>query len=475
MSQSVLNFKGKKVLVFGLGLLGGGVATTNWLLRQGAQVTVTDLKTEEQLKTSLEKINGQVVLKLGGHSEEDIRSHDVIVCNQDVSINNPYIQLAFKEGKRVETEGTLFFKLFPKRIVGITGTRGKTTTTAWTTVFLQSTLRATTAGNWGDVNPFLEIVDKGKNFDVVVAEIPSFQLEYFYLIDRSPEVAIITNLSPDHLNRHGDMKGYALAKANLFKHQTSDQHLILNRDNEWTEFFISQKPKSHIWQFSRTKLPGNVDGIYYEGSKIFLQEKANAQSILSIGNFVKEKGEHNLENLLASSLAAHLAGIPWEKIQAAVPSLPQVKFRQEIIFKNEKLTIINDTTATSPEGAIAALKRFAGPNTILIAGGTDRQLEFSDWADAVTRYITKGNLILLGGSATDKMMVALKERGFDANTFSVQETLAKAVAAGLAKVRHQEGAVLVFSPGAKSFEKFLNEFDRGEQFNALIKKELGHE
>ncbi len=465
-----MDFKDRKVLIFGLGLLGGGVATTNWFLKQGARVTVTDLKTKEQLEPSLKKINGGIQLKLGGHDKNDILTNDIIVCNQDVSINNPYIQLAIKEGKQVETEGTLFFKIFPKKIIGITGTRGKTTTTVWANTFLQLIYQSTTVGNFGDVNPFMEIVDKGNEFDTAVAEIPSFQLEYFQFINRNPDIIAITNLSEDHLNRHGNMSNYALVKANIFKYQTSNQHLILNHNNEWTEFFISQKPQSHIWQFSKEKLPANFDGLYYEKNGIFLQEKGNTKLVLSVGDFVKEKGEHNLENLLASSLVAHLADVPWEKIQSAVSTLPPIKFRQEVIFRNERLTIINDTTATSPEGTIQAIKRFGSPETILIIGGTDRDLNFKELGEIIPQFIQPDNLVFLAGSATEKIRLALGNFAVDCPSY---DSLQECIEVTLKKASQYPKSVVLFSPASKSFEKFKNEYDRGEQFNELVEDYYG--
>jgi UDP-N-acetylmuramoylalanine--D-glutamate ligase len=463
----VADYKNKKVLVFGLGILGGGVATTNWLLKQGARVTVTDLKTADELRPALEQITGPVELKLGGHDDTLIRECDVVVCNQDASINNPYIQLAFQLGKEVQTEGTLFYTLFPGRIVGITGTRGKTTTTAWVNTFLQTQYRSTTAGNWGDINPFLEIMDRSGEFDIAATEVPSFQLEYFHLIDRGPDVAVITNLFSDHLNRHGDMQGYAKAKANLFLKQTPNQHLVLNHDNEWTDFFLAQHPRAHAWQFSKTKLPQDIDGLYAESGMLIFHEHGTAAPVISIGNFSAEKGEHNLENLLASALASHCAGISWEHIRATIPTLPTVKFRQEVIFESERLTVINDTTATSPEGAVVAMKRFAGPHTVFIIGGTDRQLDFTGWVQEAQK-IPLEHLFFLSGSATDKMLIAL------ANPANAQvfDTLTECVHAALKKAGQYPEATIIFSPGAKSFEKFKNEYDRGEQFTGIVQSTI---
>ncbi len=470
-NQNPYDFKNKKVLVFGLGLLGGGVATTNWLLKQGAKVTVTDLKTQEQLQSSLDRLEGSVELRLGGNSESDIEAAEVIVLNPDVPHSNSLVQKAFSLGKVVENEATIFYKVCSKPIVGITGTRGKTTTTTWINYFLSKQFRSTIAGNSPE-SQFLKILPTVDDLDVVVTEMPSFHLELFDRMEKGPDVAVITNIFQDHLPWHGSQEAYVKAKAKLFLHQTPDQHLIVNKQNSWTQFLIEQKPQAHVWFFSTQRFDGN--GLLHDNDVIYFQSQGTTKEVLKIENFVKERGEHNLENLLASALAAHLAGCSWEIIQAAISTLPEVKFRQEVIYKNDKLTIINDTTATSPEGAIAAMKRFSGPGTILIAGGTDKNLDFSGWGEAATRYIHRGNIILLSGSATDKMVATLKERGLNETTdFSIQESLAACLEVGMAKAREQEGpAVVLFSPGAKSFEKFKNEFDRGQQFNALTKEAL---
>ncbi len=463
------NFRGKKVLIFGLGLLGGGVATTNWFLRHGAAVTVTDLKTRAELKPSIKKIKGRVQFALGGHQKADIRKADVVALNQDVAINNPFVQFAFHIQRPVETEGTLFFKLFPKKIVAVTGTRGKTTTVTWLDHFLSSRYRSSTAGNTGPRNTFLDVLDKAGRLEAAVCEVPSFQLEYFGGVRRSPDVAVITNLYQDHLNRHGTLRGYAHTKANLFHHQNPNQHLILNADDAWTPFFLKQKPKSRVWFFSAGgKLAVSRNGLLFKNGAIHFQEAGKKEKVFPLGSFVKERGAHNLENLLASSLAAYLAGCSWADIKERIKTLPQVPFRQEVIFKSKRLTIINDTTATSPEGAIAAVKRFGGPNAVLIAGGTDRALDFRSWGRIIPKHIKPENLVFLTGSATKKMLQCLPRR-WHAQTF---ETLAESFSAALTRAREVFPALVVFSPGAKSFELFANEYDRGEKFSRLVKEKV---
>ena len=472
------DFKNKKVLVFGLGLLGGGLATTNWLLRQGARVTVTDLKTKEQLAPTLKKIKGSVALRLGGHDEADIRNNDIIVCNPDISVNNPYIALARTLRKRIENEATIFYEHCDKPIIAITGTRGKTTTTTWTQHFLGRT--AVLAGNRYD-NALLDVLPKLPRYRAVVNEIPSFHLEYFSLAKRRPHIAVITNLSRDHINRHGTMKGYATAKANVFMNQTRDDLLILNRDDDWTKFFLQQKPKANIWFFSLRPLVKRERGLFVRDGKIYFQDAESAHAVFRAPRFAETYGEHNVKNLLAAALAAHLAGASWRDVAARTKTLPAVEFRQEIIFKSPQLTIVNDTTATSPDGGIAAVERFAPLPAarsrasdrgacVLIAGGTDRGLEYADWAKVVRARIAPDALILLSGSATDKILAALGS-SYQKHVL-VFDSLRECLDAALKKAKSRK-AVIVFSPAAKSFEKFQNEYDRGKQFNRLVAQMCG--
>lgn len=459
--------KGKKVLVFGLGLLGGGVATTNWLIKHGAIVTVTDIKTKDQLALSISKVKGSVIWHLGDHNEADIRDNEIIVFNPDVPISNPYLALAKKLGKHIENEATIFYQLCPSPIVAITGTRGKTTTTNWTAHLLGVTeKKAIVTGN-SYKEPLLKTLDQAKRYAHVVNEVPSFHLEFFDQPIKGPNIAIITNISQDHLNRYESFEHYASTKGNIFRHQTPNQHLILNYQNSWTQFFVNQKPSAQVWFFSIKKLPKKLNGIYLDANALWLQKDSQAKRVLSLGSFIKTWGEHNLQNLMAAVLAAHLSGESWQTIKAWIATLPQIPFRQETIFQNKKLTIINDTTATSPEGCLAAVRRFASDQTILITGGTDRQLDFKDWGKQITKYIRPDNIVMLEGSATTKMLEAL---GKKSQKIATLPDLKSCVDLALSKASHYKKATILFSPASKSFEKFNNEFDRGEQFNALVKK-----
>ncbi len=471
-------FDGKKVLVFGLGILGGGIATSNWLLKQGAQVTITDLKDEKQLVASLRQIKDSVQLHLGQHSEQDIYDHDVIVINPAISIHNPYVILAKELGKQIENEATLFYQFCRCPIIAVTGTRGKTTTTNWIGHFLKPRYKAIIAGN-SPKHPLLNMLNQRccgdsnfnkKGMPVVVNEIPSFHLELFTKTRQAPDIAVLTNLYPDHLNRYSSLLDYARTKANIFIHQGTHQHLILNYDNEWTPFFLSQNPSSKVWFFSHFELPANTSGVFFHSDAIYFQDYGKqACEVVKLSNFGREYGEHNLANLLASSLTAFLKGVRWEEIQQGIVNLPTIPFRQETIFENKKIKIINDTTATTPEGGLVAIKRFGARNCILITGGTDAELNYTQWAKELPQYIDMRNVVFLSGSATSKMLDSLSTI---ADKGKVANTLLECIKIGLERASHYTYSTFLFSPAAKSFEKFKNEMDRGRQFNKLIRREI---
>jgi len=450
----------------GLGLLGGGVATANWLVKHGADLTITDLKNKRQLASSLKRLKGKFKLLLGGHSEQDIKNTDIVVLNPDVRPSSPVVKWAKKHKKPIENEITIFSRYANKPMVAVTGTRGKTTTVNWVGHFLSGKYRAVVTGN-SYKKPFLASLDSLKRYDYIAAEVPSFQLEFLNHNPNPPDTVVVTNLSQDHLNWHGNIKKYALAKSKLFKGQSTAQNLILNYNNSWTKFFIDKNPKSKIYFFSLKTLPKKFNGIYKKNSDLFFQDNGSFKKIVSVSVFEKKLGEHNVQNLMAAMLATYLSGVPWLVIKKGIKTLPQIEFRQEVVSQKRGLTIVNDTTATSPEGAIAALKRFGSPSTILIAGGTDRDLDFKQWAKEMPKYIKTENVIFLSGSATDKMLRLL---GGKFAKHQIFDTLARSFECALLKSRSYRRSVILFSPAAKSFEKFKNEYDRGRQFNQIVQK-----
>ncbi len=473
--------KGKKVLVVGLGILGGGVSTCLWLLKHKAKLTITDLKEKKDLEKSLKKLrrySTKIKLVLGKHNKNDFNGNDIIVINQAVPVkNNPYLKTAKQANKLIENEMSLFFRFNKNPVIAVTGSWGKTTTTNWIGHLLRGKYNDVVAGGNTPDNPVLSFLDKLKIDSPMVLELPSYSLELVKLKYKVPKIAIITNLYRDHLNRHGTIKNYARAKAHIFQNQKDTDYLILNYDNKWTKFFLSLKPRSQVYFISHNPLPKGKNGIFNKKDKIYYQKDQKKKLIFNANKFAKYWGEHNLDNLMISILATKLFGLTFTQIKKQINSLSQVKFRQEIIFENKKLLVINDSSATSPDATIAALKRFKqykipnkkNSNLILITGGTDKDLEFNELARKIKRDILPKNLVILNGSASKELVKKLNKIKYS-NKYFVFESLKECFYYSLCQRKQKKRNIILFSPAATSFEKFKNEFDRAEQFNKIVKK-----
>ena len=464
-------FIGTKALVMGLGLHGGGVATTKWLAKHGATVTATDKRDKNTLAPSLAALRGASVrYVLGEHHLEDFRTHDLVVVNPGVPEGSEYVREAVTAKKRIENDASLFFRYLRNPIIGVTGTRGKTTTTLWIAELLKKKYpKVLPSGNTPD-NALLKEFDRinGKDIPAVV-ELSSWQLEYLPVSGKAPHIALITNLYPDHLNRYKSIKHYASAKANIFQLQHDDDFLILNHENAWTKFFLGKKPQGILFFISTKPLPKKLNGLFVRGNKLVFRFDGIEQQLFSIKKFVAEKGSHNLENLLNAILAVKLYDPAVKLTEALALKLPTPRMRQEVIFRKGDLAVVNDSCATSPDGTMAAIRRFQKTgNIVLIAGGTDKELEFGELAKVIKKSIPPAQLVLLEGSATNKLSKSLRSANYGLQIFS---SLKECVAAAFVTAKKQKGkTTILFSPGAASFEKFLHEFDRGEQFNKLVKK-----
>lgn len=470
-------FLGTKALVMGLGLHGGGVATTKWLAKHGATVTATDKRTKKVLAPSLKALaKTSTTFVLGEHRKEDFEQNDLVVVNPGVPRESEYLAIAKKAGKRIENDASLFFRFTDNPVIAVTGTRGKTTTTLWIAELLKKKYpQVLPSGNTPE-NAFLKEFERVNGKDIpVVAEMSSWQLEYLPIAGRAPCVAVITNLYPDHLNRYKGIKNYADAKANIFHDQGEGDFLVLNHNNEWTEYFLKKRPKSIPFFISKTSIPKELNGLFVRAGHLVFCFDNIEQKLFSVERFIRERGIHNLENLLCAVLAIKLFDPEVAVTEKDVLRLPTPRMRQEVVLRKGRITVVNDSCATSPDGVEAALVRFAREgNIVLMTGGTDKELEFTSLAKKIKKYIPTGQLVLLEGSATKKLIAELvSQKYFKGHAQEIHADLTSCLDAALTSAKTLKGkTVILFSPGASSFEKFLHEFDRGEKFNVLIKKSL---
>ena len=451
-------YKDKKVLIFGLGLNDGGLGMTEFFVNQGAIVTVTDNKSKEELKSSLDKLSNYKTIQyhLGEIKEEDFLENDIIVQNPAIRPDNKFIVLAKANGKQIEMEMSLFHKLCPCPIIGITGTRGKSTTTALTYEILKEEYgdRVMLGGNIG--KSAIRELPKLTKDNIVVLELSSFQLETMGNTKVSPHIALVTNMYEDHLNWHKDMDDYVASKKNIFKNQKADDITIINIDNNITKSFISEI-KTHLKTFS---LLNNQANYFLRDSTVY----ENDSILLDIDNF-KLKGEHNKYNLLGAIAITRQYNISISSILKVISTYQGLDGRQQIIKDINGVTYVNDTTATSVEAMIALLDGFKkeySKKLILISGGVDKGLNYSKVKDRLIEHCKA--LILFEGTASEKLYELLRNEDIKIEKYFNNMSSAVSCASTLAT----PGDVIVLCPAAASFNLFKNEFDRGEKFNEIV-------
>ena len=444
----------------GLGLHGGGVGVAKFFCGQDAKVLVTDLKTEEQLKESLRRLRGlKIEYVLGNHRQKDFIKTDLVVKNPAVPKNSPYLKIAADNKVPVKNDIQIFFDLCPAEIIGITGTKGKSTVSTLIYLLLKSKNKNTLlAGNIG-VSP-LELLEKVKKTNIVVLELSSFELEE---LNKSPNIAVFTNLLKDHLDRYNNFAEYAESKTPIFRFQKKNDVLILNYDDLGVRNLGSLAP-SKVYFYSKKPLTDQAQAAaFLKDGEIYFGKGEKA--ILAVDK-IALRGEHNLSNVLAAVSVARMREIKAENIKKVLKRFKGIPFRQEFIKEINGIKYFNDTAATMPEAVIEAInffsKEFRSSNLILIAGGQNKGLDYKKLTEEINGKIK--NLVLLPGTASDEIKKHLKAKVNLIEVFSMRG------AAKRAALIARKGDIVLLSPGAASFNLFKNEFDRGRQFNQEIKK-----
>jgi UDP-N-acetylmuramoylalanine--D-glutamate ligase len=440
------SFKNKKVLILGLGVLGKGVGDAIFFAKHGAKVTVTDLKTKEQLKPSLKKLAKFKSIKyvLGKHREQDILTADLIIRNPDVPLNSPFLQLALKKNIPVEMDDSLFAKNFEGTLIGITGTRGKTTTTTLIGEIAKLTnlsavkhgRKVFVAGNIKGTAT-LPLIDKVKKDDIVVLELSSWQLQGFKWNKISPHISVFTNIYPDHLNRYGSMAEYIDDKKNIFRFQKPSDFIILNKKNQHTKTMAKECRAEVVW-FDKEQVPKSWK--------------------------LKMPGEHNKENIAAAIQVGKILGLTMGQMKKTICDFPGVEHRLEYIATKRGVKFINDTTSTTPIAGAIALKTVKPP-IILIAGGATKKLDLSEFAKLIGKTVKR--VALLNGTATPELEQEIIKNNGKKLILGKFNNLRAAINACVAVAK--KGDTILLSPGCASFGIFKNEFDRGEQFKKIVK------
>jgi UDP-N-acetylmuramoylalanine--D-glutamate ligase len=453
-----MDLQGKRVLIMGLGLHGSGIASARYAAKQGAIVRVTDLRSAEVLAPSIASLAGlPIEYVLGEHRDEDFLWAEIVIHVPGVRRNSPYLRLARENGARIEQEIALFFQACPGRIIGITGTRDKTTTTTLIYEILRANGTPTTMGGNVSGVETLSLLPMITAQTLVVLELSSWQLEGLAPHRLSPSVAVMTNIYPDHLDTYQSMEEYAGAKANIFRHQHATDLAIVNYDNPWTRR-LGEEAMAETWYTSLKRW-----GSFPRDSATFLPFIFTETPMV---------GRHNLENILLATTTARLLGVPDETIASTVRSFHGVAHRLEEIAVVSGVRYINDTTSTTPVAGRVALAAFDGP-VVLVAGGNTKFLPLEDWPETIVKRCR--DVILLKGTGTDELLPALQDAaqklGITNPVRGVFDDFTSAMDAVVSLTR--PGDVLLFSPGFTSFGMFLNEFDRGDKFVAYVRRLIG--
>ncbi|MCK9378740.1 MAG: UDP-N-acetylmuramoyl-L-alanine--D-glutamate ligase [Candidatus Moranbacteria bacterium] len=463
--MDVSYFKGKKITVLGLGLLGGGLGVVKFLVKHGARVIVTDMKSKEQLAFSLKKLEGikNIEYVLGHHRPEDFTKVDMVVKNPAVAWDNKYIKMALDKKIPVEMDSSLFFQLCKNTIIGVTGTKGKTTIASMIFDLLKLVGKNAITVGIGTAS-VLDKIEELKKDSVVVFELSSWRLSALSRIKKSPHIAVMKNILPDHLNYYKTMKEYIEDKKNIFAFQGPKDCLIVNDDDEKVQEIIKES-KARIFSFSENSIKKNYS-VFLENGYIYLNNGIDVRKLVALEG-IKIIGRHSIINAMAAIAAVYAFGVKISEIKEAVVKLKGIAHRMEFIREVSGVRYYNDTAATIPQAAISAINSFDKKEIILIAGGSDKNLDFAEFAKEIVDY-SKG-IIFLKGNATEKLILEIRKNlpaEDKSKQFIIVDSMDKAVE--FASRSAEKGDVVILSPGAASFGLFANEFERGDKFRKAV-------
>jgi len=452
-------FAGKNVLVMGLGRFGGGVDVAKFAYNTGGKVIITDLATSEQLSDSVRQLEEfpDIEYHLGSHDPADFKQADVIVVNPAVPPNNEYLQLARQHKKFVTSQIGIFFQLCPATIIGITGANGKSTTAALTAHLLRGARdekRKTSyenvwlSGNIGN-EPLLTIVDQIRPDDLVVLELSSFQIEQLAQIQKAPHVALLTNLTPNHLDRYGTFANYRSAKENIFKFQK------LDRNSPAVSIFNAEDKIAAEW-FEKYKRDTGRICVKFSVDEVSKEVRDNFPL----------PGRANLSNLAAALCLARHFGVEDKQIKKSLPAFKSLPHRLELVAEINGVKWYNDSKATTPQSAIASLEAFGQP-VIIIAGGYDKNLLFDEFGEKIAK---KAKAAILLGQTAQKIADAIERKSATERKIKVEVTDSLAEAVNSARRLAESGDVVLLSPACASYDMFDNFQQRGEEFCRLVRE-----
>ena len=453
------NWTGTRVLI--LGAARQGLALARWLSLHGARVTLSDMRSADDLRTARQSLAElQIDWVFGGHPLELLDSTDVLCLSGGIPLTLPIVAEAVKRGIPLSNDSQIFMEVVPCRTIGITGSAGKTTTTTLVGQMAENAYGegAYTGGNIGD--PLINYVEDMDASDIAILELSSFQLDQMTI---SPNIAAVLNVTPNHLDRHRSMEAYTAAKARILEFQSREDTAILGRDDKgaWS---LRDKVKGKLFTFSLHELEEGLNGAYYHDGLLNLRD-GNAYLPLILREKIYVRGDHNVLNVLAAFTIGHAAGFPLDAMLEAAEEFRGVPHRLELVRELHGVRWYNDSIATAPERSMAAIRAFDEP-IVLLLGGRDKDLPWEDLIRLASEHVDH---MVLFGEAAEKIGKTLDALGLPARfTLSRADGLQDAIhkAAEVAEA----GDVVLLSPGGTSFDEFKDFAERGERFRTWVRE-----
>src|SRR5271166_3484718 len=450
-----MELKDKRVLVVGLGK--SGVASALFLKAHGARVSVSDTKSGDELHNEIPVLlDHGITVETGGHGERTFRGQDLIVVSPGVPVDAAPLVQARSLGESVIGEIELAAQFFPGPIVAITGSNGKTTTTTLTGEILTAGgLSTLVGGNIG--TPAISLAEQAKRETVIVLEVSSFQLETIQTF--RPKIAVVLNVTPDHLDRHRTLEAYVAAKERIFENQRGDDFAVLNEDDP-TCVAMAERTRAQVFWFSRQKEV--KQGAWVRDGNILFRDERGQREIMQVAE-IPLKGAHNLENVLAAVCASALMGCEPEKIRQAVRDFKAVEHRLEYVATIRGVDYYNDSKATNVDATIKALESFPA-NIHLILGGKDKGSDYSVLNDLLRQRVKRVYTIGAAAAKIESQIVSPKGGGAEVvHAETLENALRKASAAA------QPGDVVLLAPACASFDQFKSYEHRGKMFKDIVR------
>lgn len=451
---------GKRVVVLGFARQGKAVA--RYCARHGAKVIVSDMSPAENFADIRQELEGlPIEYVFGGHPPELLDGADLLCLSGGVPVDSPLAKLAIQKNVKLSNDAQLLLEASPAPVIGITGSAGKSTTTA----LVGSMARAEAQGSGRQVwvggnigRPLLEDLDEISAGDFVVMELSSFQLE---LMTLSPQVAVLLNITPNHLDRHRTMEAYAAAKERVLTFQTADDTAVLGREDPGA-WELRSRVRGRLLSFGLAA-EGAMQGTFVRGGSVWLRDEQGEHELFAEAA-IELRGRHNLMNVTAASAIATAVGITPGAMEEGVQSFRGLPHRLEFVRRVNGADWFNDSIATAPERSIASMRAFDQP-IVLLAGGRDKDLDWDTFADEVCKRVER---LILFGEAASKIAAQMEPRRDRKLPRSIESFDGLEAAIQAAARVAQPGNVVLLAPGGTSFDEFVDFEARGERFRELV-------